>query len=129
MTVTIPLPWDKPPLSQNDRWVASPYAKAGKVSTALRQARLAVAVARVDPLPAAHVTLHYRLPTWHRRDADNMAPVLKVVQDALVLEGVLPDDSFRHVPRSGQHIHPPIRGNPPAMWVELEPTQEVTRDD
>jgi hypothetical protein len=47
-----------------------------------------------------------------------MYPTLKVVEDALVLEGVLPDDSWVCVPSATCRIHEPD-GIGPAMWVEL----------
>jgi hypothetical protein len=70
------------------------------------------------PVVAADVTLHFRPSTKHRRDADGMYPTLKVCQDALVLQGVLPDDSWVHVPAATYRIHPP-NGEPAAMWLEL----------
>lgn len=114
----IPLPWSKPPLSQNDRGI-SPYVKAKKVAQALEDARWSIRAARVAPVVAANVTLHYRVPDRRRRDADNLAATFKVVQDALVAEGVLPEDSWICVPRAAQEIHPPTEEGP-AMWLELD---------
>lgn len=114
---TIPLPWTKPPLSQNDR--QHHHVKAKAVAAALTEARLAIRAARVKAMVGANITLHYRVADKRRRDADNLAVVLKVVQDALVAEGVICDDSWVCVPHSGQTIHPP-NGEPAAMWVELE---------
>lgn len=111
----IPLPWPKPPLSQNDR--QQHMVKAREVARVKDEARWAIRAAKVTPIVGAEVTLHYRVPDRRRRDADNLAVVLKVCQDALVLEGVLPDDSWVCVPRSGQEIHPP--DGPPALWLEL----------
>ena len=114
--VSIPLPWPKPPLSQNDRDERK-RGGARKIANAKDQARWAVRAARVQPLAGAEVTLHYRVPDRRRRDADNLAVVLKVCQDALVLEGVLPDDSWVHVPAATCRIHPP--DGPPALWLTL----------
>lgn len=127
MTTTDPrqiaLPWPKPPLSQNDR--QHHHVKAKAVATALEQARTTIRAAKVPPMVGANITLHYRVADKRRRDADNLAVVLKVVQDALVAEGVIHDDSWVCVPHSGQTIHPP-NGEPAAMWVELQPlTTEV----
>jgi len=113
--VTIPLPWTSPPVSQNDR--QHHHVKAKAVAQALAEARLAIRAAQVEPVVGAIVTLHYRVPDRRRRDADNLAVVLKVCQDALVKEGVLPDDSWVCVPASGCRIHPP--GEPAAMWLTL----------
>ena len=116
--IRIDLPWSKPPLSQNDR---DERARGGarKIATAKAEARMAIRAARVEPIVGADVTLHYRVADRRRRDADNLAVVLKVCQDALVLEGVLPDDSWVCVPHSGQTIHPPEPGQPSALWLEL----------
>lgn len=119
MTVTIPLPWPKPPLSQNDRDERK-RGGARKIAAAKTEARWAVRAARVPPLTRAEVTLHYRVPDRRRRDADNLAVVLKVCQDALVAEGILADDSWTHVPAATCRIHPP--DGPPALWLTLEPT-------
>lgn len=117
-SILIPLPWTTAPISLNDRGV-SPYIKARKVSNTLAEARWAVRSAKVRPIVGAEITLHFRVPDNRRRDADNLAGVLKVCQDALVKEGVLPDDSWVHVPAATQRIHPPQRKVPAAMWLEL----------
>lgn len=114
---TIPLPWTAPPVTQNDRNDRR-TGGARKIAAALEEARWAVRAARLDPIVGAVVTLHWRIPDRRRRDADNLAPTLKVVQDALVKEAVLADDSWMSVPRSGCEIHPPT-GEPAAMWLTL----------
>lgn len=114
---TIPLPFAKPPLAQNDRraWIA----QWRDFQTAKEQARWAIRAARVAPVERAEVTLHYRVPDMRRRDADGPAPTMKVCLDALVDEGVIKDDSFIYIPRTSIEIHPPIKGKPPAMWLEI----------
>ena len=114
----IPLPWTTVPLSSN-RVRGNPYAQAAKVKAALEEARGAVRDANIPLHDTAHVTLHYRPKDRRRRDADGLFPVLKVVQDALVHEGVLGDDSWAHVPRAACHIHPPTDEGA-AMWLEIE---------
>lgn len=111
----INLPWDRPPLRANDRrsWQSQHRAR----SAALDTARWAVRSARLTPLDGAEVTLHYRVPDRRRRDTDGPEPTKKVCIDALVLEGVLPDDDWTHVPASIVRIHPP--DGRPAMWLEL----------
>lgn len=113
--IRIELPWRTPPLSQNDR--QHHHVKAKLVASALEAARWSIRAARLQPLVGAEVTLHYRVPDRRRRDADNLAVVLKVCQDALVAEGILPRDDWVCVPASGQRIHPP--DGQPAMWLEL----------
>lgn len=116
-TVTIPLPWPKPPLTGN-RTRGNPYARATEVKQALTEARWAVKAAKVRPIVGANVTLHFRPKDRRRRDADGMFPTLKVCQDALVAEGVLPDDSWVCVPTAACRIHPP--DGDPACWLELD---------
>jgi len=113
----VPLPWDKPPLTGN-RTRGNPYARANEVKAAKEQAIGAVARVARTPLFGAEVTLHMRMPDRRRRDADGLAPTLKVCLDALVLQGVLPDDSWVHVPAATCRIHPP-NGEPASMWLEL----------
>ena len=113
----VPLPWDKPPLTGN-RTRGNPYARANEVRAAKDQAIVAVARVARTPLVAAEVTLHMRMADRRRRDADGLAPTLKVCLDALVAQGVLPDDSWVHVPAATCRIHPP-NGEPAAMWLEL----------
>lgn len=114
-SIIIPLTWDRPPLRANDRrsWQAQHRTK----SKALDEARWAIRAANVTPIVGAEVVLHYRVPDRRRRDSDGPEPTKKVAIDALVLEGVLPDDSWVHVPRSSVEIHPPEGA--PAMWLEL----------
>lgn len=122
--IVIPLPWDKPPLTGN-RTRGNPYAQAVKVKNAALTATYAIIDAKPRPVVGAEVTLHFRPATRHRRDADGMAPTLKVCLDALVRtkpiphgRTVLPDDSWVHVPAATCRIHPP-NGEPPALWLEL----------
>jgi len=121
--VIIPLTWDRPPLRANDRrtWQAQHRARA----KAMTEARAAIAAANPGRYVGAVVTLHYRVPDRRRRDSDGPEPTKKVCIDALVLEGVLPDDSWVEVPRSSVEMHAP-NGEPPAMWLELT---EVHRYD
>ena len=119
MTVLIvPLPWQRPPLSGN-RTRGNPHARAKEVDEAKGQARWAVRAARLPKLAGANLTLCYRVKDRRRCDADNLAPTFKVCQDALVLEGVLPDDSWVHVPSATCRIVPPSAEGP-AMWLEIE---------
>ena len=123
--ITIPLPWSKPPLTGN-RTRGNPYARAFEVKAARDDAT--VALLRLDERPrlvGANVTLHFRPKDRRRRDADGLFPTLKVCIDALVGLGILPDDSWIHVPRASCEIHPP-NGQPAAMWLELTDPDEET---
>ena len=114
----VDLPWRTPPLRANDRrqWPA----RHRTFQQALTEARWAVRAANLRPIVGATVTLHYRPATRRTQDADGIAPTLKPVLDALVQEGVLPDDSWVCVPRTSQEIHPPIKGEPASLWLTLE---------
>lgn len=118
MLSTVPLIWSKPPLTGN-RTRGNPYARANEVKAAKEDARHAIRMNMPKPVVGAEVTLHFRPKDKRRRDADGLAPTLKVCLDALVLEGVLPDDSWIHVPAATCRIHPP-NGEPAAMWLELD---------
>lgn len=114
----IPLPWVKPPITGN-RTRGNPYARAAEVRTAHEVVAWAIAERKPTPMFGADVTLHYRPKDKRRRDADGMFPTLKVCLDALVIAGILPDDSWVCVPSATCRIHPPT-DEPAAMWVELE---------
>jgi hypothetical protein len=116
-TIAIPLPWTTPPLAQNDRqhWAT----KARAFGAAKTTARWAIRAAKVPRIVGAVVTLHYRVPDMRVRDSDGPAPTLKACLDALVAEGVLPDDSWVCVPASGIRFHPPEKNQPGCIWLEL----------
>jgi crossover junction endodeoxyribonuclease RusA len=87
------------------------------------EAGWAIRAADVTPIVGANITLHYRPKDRRRRDADGLFPVLKCVTDALVDQGVIPEDSWVTVPRAACHIHAPSSEGP-AMWVELSEVTE-----
>ena len=80
-------------------------------------ARYAIRAARVTPIVGAEVTLHWRPTNNRRQDADGMFPTLKVAVDAAVLEGVMPDDCWVHVPAMTCRIHEP--NGTARIWLEL----------
>jgi crossover junction endodeoxyribonuclease RusA len=124
----IPLPWTAAPLDLNRSLRANnPWVKNNGVQRAKSEAVWAIRAAKVPPMAGAEIVLHYRPADRRRRDADNLAATLKVCQDALVVAGVLVEDSWVTVPASGQRIHPPQKGLPGAMWLELvEPVGEAS---
>jgi len=119
----VPLPWVTPPLSGN-RTRGNPHARAKEVEQAKGEARWAVRGARLPKVAGANITLAFRVADKRRRDADNLAPTLKVCQDALVLEEVIPDDSWVHIPSATCRIHPPSAEGP-AMWLAIETLGEI----
>lgn len=120
MTVTIPLNWTKPPLTGNDRG----HTKYQPFARVKGEARIAIRAAKVIPVAGAVVSLHWLIPDRKRRDPDNLGATLKAALDALVHEGVLPDDSWLHVRRTACEIHPPT-GEPARMWLELDAITEA----
>lgn len=113
----VALPWTRPPLSLNDRrnwqvqWRDSQQAKT--------EARWAIRAARPTPADRAEVTLHWRVADNRARDLDNLFATFKPVADALVAEGVLPSDDFRHLVAAETRIHPPEPKMPAVMWLAI----------
>jgi crossover junction endodeoxyribonuclease RusA len=116
---TVSLPWTAPPLTQNGLRRMHHMAEAKAKRQALEEARWAIKAARLPFMAGAIVILNWQQPDRRRRDGDGAAPTLKVVLDALVKEGVLHDDSWVEVPHSGITCHPPVKGQPGALWVTL----------
>lgn len=124
-THIVPLPWVKPPVPTLNAGLrsSSVHAKAGTVRAAKSQAGQAIRRSRVPKgIAGVELTLHYRVPDRRRRDADNLAPTLKVCQDALVATGVIFEDSWITVPSATCRIHPPTDEGP-ALWLEIEEIQ------
>lgn len=122
----VPLNWPKPPLTQNQVRRQHYMAEAAAKRQFILEAQFAIRAAHVTPMESALVRLHYRPGTKRLCDSDGLAVTLKVVLDALVKEGILPADDWRHVPESAMRIWRPLPGLPGALWVELV---EVKEDD
>jgi len=124
--ILIPLPWTRPPMLANDRrhWRAHAAIKA----QTLTEARWAIRAAKPRPIVGAEIVLWWRVPDLIRRDADSGEPTKKTVIDALVKEGVLPDDNWPHVPRSWCEIEPPAPGMPAALWLEVRVLTEYAKE-
>lgn len=111
------LPWTKPPLSMNDR--GHHFARARKIKQ-VRQIVHLRALADLTPMPAASMTLHYQPRDSRRRDSDNLMATVKAVADGLRDAHVIPDDDYKHLRHNEPVIHPPRKGQPGRLWVELE---------
>lgn len=85
------LPWEKPPLSMNDRrhWSHKHQWTKALRGTAFYLARSA----RIPDLGRCSVELVYSPATRRTRDADNIFATLKPLADGLVDAGVVPDDT------------------------------------
>lgn len=119
-THTLTLPYDKPPLSANDRF--SHWAVEAKTKRNIRRACLVLAKASGLPRDCsfATITLHYAPKDNRRRDPSNLMPTQKACLDGLVDYGLVPDDSMEYVEEQMPKIHPadktPHRSR---MWLEI----------
>lgn len=133
----LPLGYDRPPLSLNDRGRSrgAARAKAAKVR-ALRAdvaLRLRALLGRPSAIvPHIHVQLHYVPRDRRIRDADNLVATLKPCIDALHLDGkagsprtpLVINDDPAHVSWSPPRIHLPD-DHGPRLWLVIttSPTQ------
>lgn len=123
---TIPLNWERPPITQNGLRRMHHHAEASAKRAAKAEAQACIREAAPYPMFGAIVILNWQMPDKRRRDGDGAAPTLKVCLDALVELGVIPDDSWVHVPHSGITTHPPVKGSPGLMWLSLTDPDEPT---
>lgn len=129
-TYTIRLPWDRPPLSLNDSH-GNRHVKARKVRE-IRADVYRLALLGKLPRGATYCTvqLHYQAPDRRRRDTDNLAATAKPIYDALTFGtlrnpgyGLVLDDTPEHMQKPEPIIHPAVKDEHGAMWLEI--TTEV----
>lgn len=113
-------PWTRPPLTDNDRrhWTATARLK--------RTVRAATAVlvrhAGVPPLTRCSVNVVYVPRDGRRRDTDNLSAFRKVVADAVVDAGVVPDDVPAYMSKPEPVIAPSDPADPRLLVIiEEEP--------
>ncbi|MEV5543094.1 hypothetical protein AB0L13_40365 [Saccharopolyspora shandongensis] len=89
-TYSLALPYERPPLTANQRMHWAPKAEITKNirHTAATLARNA----KVPALDRCAVRLVWTVTDRRRRDADNLVPTLKACADGLVDAGVVADD-------------------------------------
>lgn len=98
----IKLPWDAPPLRENDRMG---WRQRAPITKQIRRATWVLA-RRIPQVKRAEIRLVWVVPDFNRRrDSAAPNPTLKAAVDGLVDAGVLADDYHRIVPR---------------MWCEIE---------
>jgi len=102
---TLTLPYDKPPLSLNDRDIWQ--ARHRKVGQLRNDTLILIRQARIPKLARLAVELHYAPRRKRRADKINLCATLKVLEDACVLAGLVPDDVERYVDSPMPTIHPP----------------------
>lgn len=112
----IEFPWTKP-LSMNDR--GHHHARARKVAQYREDAGWCARQARVQACKRVRVTLVYEPRDERRRDPLNLTATLKVVQDALVDIGVVPDDTVEYMETVTPIIDLP-NGKEGKLWALVE---------
>lgn len=122
MTLRLDLPWDRPPLTANQRMH---WAAKANITRAVRGTGYVLARnAKAPTTTRLTVTLHYQPRDHRRRDRHNLWPTVKALVDGLVDAGLVPDDDTDHVSTPEPVIHPP-NGSKAAMWLELEYPKET----
>lgn len=116
---TMKMSWTKPPLSLNQR--LHHHAK-GRVTKEIREETFLRA--KFHKLPKGcervRVTLIYRpIDLGRRRDAINLTPTLKAIEDGLVDYGLVPDDTPQYIDPVMPLILPPLEGQKIAQIVVL----------
>lgn len=94
---TVRLPYQRPPLSLNDRMH---WAAKARLTKEIRSYVREFCTYRVPTLERAHITLHWVPRDRRRRDTDNPFPTLKAAIDGVKDAGIVPDDDARHVTSS-----------------------------
>jgi crossover junction endodeoxyribonuclease RusA len=94
----IKLPWERPPLSLNDRLHWRPERK---LKIEIREAAHWLAKGnKIPPLQRVRVTLEWVVPDERIRDIDNPIATYKCLADGLVNAGVVPDDNPKYMDKS-----------------------------
>lgn len=105
---TLKMPFDRPPLSLNDRFANYHQERSLQQGIAHDVSIVARRAAQLGFLPRdlqrIAVELIYYPSNNGRRDADNIAATLKPILDGLVDAKVIPDDKAEHVVRTSQRI-------------------------
>lgn len=114
----LPLPFDAPPLKDNDR---HHWAVKARHTRKLRDASHVIAAHNRLPKNLARVTitLHWRPSTNRRRDQLSIAPTLKPLVDGLVDYGLIADDDTTHAELSCriEPVSKDARGS--ALWLSI----------
>lgn len=110
MTVVVRLPFQKPPLTPNQRLH---YAQKAALTAQIRRAATQCArAAKIPPAGRSAVTTVWFPPDKRRRDANSLVLTAKAAIDGLVDAGVWPDDDPAHVASETYRIGPVDRTDP-----------------
>jgi len=102
---TLVLPYDKPPLSLNSRDIWQ--ARHRKVGQLINDTLILIRQQRIPKLARLAVELHYQPARRRRADKINLCATLKVIEDATVAAGLVPDDVEKYVDSPMPTIDPP----------------------
>lgn len=112
---TLQLPGTIEPLTSNQREHWRPKAK--RVAHVRAVTALLATQARIPRLARARIELHYAPPDRRRRDAQNLVPTLKPIEDGIVDARVLPDDTAEYLDPVMPVFEPVER--PARLWVVI----------
>ena len=115
----IRLPYQRPPLSMNDRkhWAA----KARVTKAVRRDVGWLLRAARIPRQDHVTVQLGYTPRDARARDTDNLVATLKPICDAVVDVGIVPDDVPAWMAKPEPIIISPDRSNP-HLWLVIDGT-------
>lgn len=125
--IRVDLPFETPPITKNKVRRMHYQAEAKLRREVVEDVRHSIRLSSIKPVVGANVVLHWRVKNKRRQDGDGADPFKAACIDALVLEGVIPDDSWVHVPHSGVTCHPPSTDGP-ATWLEIEVLTEYHQE-
>lgn len=116
--IVLELPYQKPPLSMNDR---KHHMARARITRQIRSTTAWLAKQANVPIGLEHVAvcLHYRPRDRRVRDADNLMPVLKAACDGLVDYGLTADDTPELMQKLMPIIHPAEKGRPGSLWLTI----------
>lgn len=119
-TWCLEVPLKRPPMTLNGQRRAH-WTKVRDAKT-LVEWHVTAALKRtpIPPLDRASVTVTWRCGDRRTRDADGLAPFLKATLDALVHNGVIADDNYRHVPTVAMRIE--LDQENPRIEITVEET-------
>jgi crossover junction endodeoxyribonuclease RusA len=111
------LPWSTPPLTLNPRQHGHHMARARVVKRVRLTSRQLAEAAGIPALSRIAVEVHYRPRDRRRRDALNLVPITKAVEDGLVDAAVVPDDTGEYVQPTMPQLDPVEPGRPSELYV------------
>ena len=121
-TLTLELPWKKPPLSLNDRMHWRQKHNITRNMRAHIAWKLRTGVNKRAPLPTGQrlrVELHYQPRDNRRRDTDNLVASAKPLYDGIVDAGLVEDDTPAYMIKPEPVIHAAKGADNARMWLQL----------